>query len=118
MKTLLVCTWLLFTLLLVLFIQESRADDVFVQLRFEFVTPKGKFQDALYYTESTWATRKQADVDAAKQARVDYWLFVQSQKLPDPTKAELIEQSAALADKIAATLAEKVEVDAKIGALP
>lgn len=58
-------------------------DIVRVQVIFSEETPKGTFQDALYYTLAEYNVLKQSAIDTAKQERVNTWIAIVSNPIED-----------------------------------
>ena len=65
---------------------------VMIQVRFKEKTEHGEFNDALYYTESEYASVTQKDIDKEKKKRVDAWVDIVKNPPPyiEPTDEELI----------------------------
>lgn len=49
-------------------------DQVFVQIRFSTATPYGDYQDALYYSMTEYNAMSQAQIDTAKETRVNNFI--------------------------------------------
>ena len=88
----------------------AKTEKVRVQVLFSEDTDKGRFQDALYYTEDDWAATNQAVVDAEKKSRKDNWYAVVTAPSPELTEAE---QAAQLQERIDAITAEKTDLEAQ-----
>jgi len=56
----------------------AKTEKVRIQVLFSEDTPKGRFQDALYYTEDEYKNVKQSDKDKEKKKRKDNWLAIVS----------------------------------------
>ena len=68
---------------------------VMIQVRFKEKTEHGEFNDALYYTESEYASVTQKDIDKEKKKRVDAWVDIVKNPPPyiEPTDEELIKMA-------------------------
>ena len=66
------------------------ADIVMVQIRFKVQTAYGEFNDALYYTEAEYAALSEADIETAKQVRINAWITGRENPAPytEPTQEE------------------------------
>lgn len=82
------------------------SEQIFIQVRFkETVVVNGssiEFSDALYFSESEYATKQRSEIDALKQARMDNFKYVVEHPAPvvKPTKAELRAQRAEIQKQI------------------
>lgn len=82
----------MFLILLLLFATPLFADEVMVQVRFSEQTAYGQYQDALYYTQDDYANLKQADLDAAKEARVNNWVdSIENAPIPEEPSLESLQ---------------------------
>ena len=87
----------------------------FIQIKFQEDTPYGAFCDALYFTESEYATKTQSDIDALKTERCNnYIATIENAKnapVVEPTKEELEANKVSLLTQIAEIEAQIAEVD-------
>ena len=86
----------------------AKTEKVRIQVLFSEDTDKGRFQDALYYTEDEYKNVKRVDIDREKKKRKDNWLALVSAPSPELTKAE---QAAQLQEQINALDAEKAGLE-------
>ncbi len=90
--------------------------NVFVQYRIKQDTPKGEFNDAIYYLVDEFELLSQAELEQTIQNRVDIWIMAVTNTAPpkEPTEAELNERLVQLQAEIA-VIEEKIALIAVIG---
>ena len=87
------------------------AERVRVQVLFsEDIPGKGKFQDALYYTQDEYKNTSQADVDKEKKKRKDNWLEIASTDNYEEIVVPIAEQRAQLQLEIDRLETQKAEL--------
>jgi len=64
--------------------QETR-----IQVTFRVNTPKGTYQDALWFTKEEYDKKTQAEIDVMKQERIDKWIKIVSTPTPELTLEDI-----------------------------